>query len=106
LTTTATQSFGEKKIFFIILLIFIVRIDRPTISPARLPTEKTEIFGNMTIPLTTGQRSRSISTESIASSSIPTSGKSTPTVESSAKPVILVRFYSNLSSMYYRYLYL
>jgi len=62
-------------------------------SSLRSPSEKKETLGKLSIPLTTNQRARLISTESDLSSITTSSGKSTPIRQSAVKSIAAVRFY-------------
>ncbi len=62
-------------------------------SSRQSPSEKKETLGKLSVPLTTNQRSRLISTESDISTITASSGKSTPIRESAVKSIAAVRFY-------------
>jgi hypothetical protein len=73
--------------------MFIIYVARPAVLS---PSEKVIKIGNIPIPLTTGQRSRSDSTQSLASSrsSVSTrNGKISPNSKLAAKPIATVSFY-------------
>ncbi len=60
----------------------------------RSPLEKIQTFSHLPVPLSTGKKDRSISTESHRSSSTISSGKTTPIRKSVVRPNAVVRYTS------------
>ncbi len=84
---------------FYFLCISFLFIAPPTSSPLRSPSDKNTTVTKPSIPVTTNQRARSVSTESDASSEeVTTSGKSTPTQQTAGQVAAAVRFYFSFSS--------
>ena len=89
--STAASQVSSNKLILTCFILFIIPIDRPIDSAVQSPFEKNTTFGDKTIPLNTGQRSRSVSTESLASTVRTSSAASTPSVQSNIKPATTVR---------------
>ncbi len=89
--TTLSQNSGRNDLPFLLLFLWFTYLVPPTISSVRSPTVN-ETFGNLPVPLPTRQKSRSISTESLASSSTTTSEPTTSSNQTITEPVAPVSY--------------
>ncbi len=91
---TAPSNFGKDYFSFLVLCIYFLFVAPPAISPLRSPTDKNTTFIKPSVPSTTNQRARSVSTESDSSSEeVTISGKSTPIQQTAVRVAAAVRFY-------------